>query len=258
MSNLYTIAVVDDEPWALVYMKQLFDRADLGFQVIAATQSPEEAVRLIEREKPDILVTDIRMPGINGIELIEHVRHMDIPCEVVILSGFAEFAYAQQAITLGAFEYCLKPLSRESAACVLRKLRARLESKASLCGPGETLEANDDNFVNMLHFIERHYDQRLYLKDLAQKFYLAPNYCCSLFVKYKKMTFSQYVTELRMQKAMQLLTQQGLSINKVAQRVGFDDYTYFNKVFKRYFQCTPSEYKKNLAGCAGESEASEP
>lgn len=257
MSN-YTIAIVDDEPWALVYMKQLFDRADLGFQVIAATQSPEEAIRIIEREKPDILVTDVRMPGINGIELIEHVRHLDIPCEVVILSGFAEFTYAQQAISLGTFEYCLKPLSRESAAGVLRKLRVRLEEKVSPCGPVEALEADDDNFANMLRYIEKHFDQRLYLKDLAQQFYLAPNYCCSLFVKYKNMTFSQFVTELRMQHAMLLLGRPGQSINKVAQKVGFDDYTYFNKVFKRYFQCTPSEYKKHLAGYAQDAEASKP
>ena len=257
MNNLYTIVVVDDEPWALVYMKKLFDRADLGFQVSAATQFSEEAAQILECEKPDVLVTDIRMPSINGIELIEHIRHLNFPCEVIILSGFAEFTYAQQAITLGAFEYCLKPLSRETAANVLRKLRVRLEEKASPYGSMEPIEGGDDNFVNMLRYIERHYDQRLYLKDLAQQFYLAPNYCCSLFIKYKKMTFSQYVTELRMQRAMRLLGRPSLSINNVAKSVGFDDYTYFNKVFKRYFQCTPSEYKKHLANLERNSEASD-
>lgn len=245
--EFYSIVIVDDEKWALVYLRSLFDCPDLGFHVIASCRLPSEAIEIIEKEKPDILITDIRMPEINGIELIEHVRLVDIPCEVVIISGFAEFTYAQQAVKLGAFEYIVKPVSSDSAIDVLKRLKKRLQSNRYPTPEQEVhtqqLE-NNNAFEDLLQYIEKNYNQRLYLKDLAQQFCLAPNYCCNLFLKAKGMTFSQYITNLRMEKSVLLLKKPDLPINKIALMVGFDDYTYFNRVFKRTYKCTPTEYRK--------------
>lgn len=247
MQPLYSLLVVDDEPWALLYMKELLDRPDLGFHVLAATRSAAEASRIMECDKPDVLVTDIRMPDVDGIGLIEHVRSLDMPCEVVIVSGFAEFSYAQQAVSLGAFEYCLKPLSQETAVRLLNRLRAQLQSHHVRLEPDPPTALGDDNFEKMLQYIAEHHNQRLYLRDLARQFYITPNYCCSLFLKHKGMTFSQYVTQLRMQRALVYLARPNLSFQQIATMVGFDDYSYFVKVFKNTLDCTPSEYRKRMS-----------
>lgn len=246
MSELYSIVIVDDEKWALIYLNSLFNSPDNGFEVVSTCRCPQEAIKIIEKEKPDVLITDIRMPEINGIELIEHVRSMDIPCEIVIISGFAEFEYAKEAVRLGAFEYILKPISTESAKNLLTRLRKKLDSKIPL--PIDILEDGDSDhaFADLLSYVRQNYSKRLYLKDLAHQFSLAPNYCCNLFIKVKGITFSQYVTQLRMEKAALLLAGNDYTINKVAQLVGFDDYSYFNRVFKRIFSCTPSEYRKQF------------
>jgi YesN/AraC family two-component response regulator len=244
--ELYTVLVVDDEKWAVLYLKSLFNRPDLGFQVIAACRHPAEAIAVLEKEKPDVLITDISMPEINGIQLIDHVRHADIPCEAVIISGFSEFSFARQAISLGVFEYIVKPATAQNATDVLTRLRKKLESKKTVPVENENQKFSEDDslFSKLLQYITQHYNHRLYLNELADQFGLTPNYCCTLFSKIKGMTFSQYVTDLRMAKAASLLKYPDLSINKIALMVGFDDYTYFNKIFKRIFQCTPTEFRK--------------
>lgn len=254
MDKLYTIVIVDDEPWTLVYLKELFDQETLGFHVIAAERGFSDALQIIETEHPDVVITDVRMPDISGLELMSYFRGRGIECEFVIVSGFAEFTYAQQAVKLGAFEYCLKPLSAETAHQLLTRLRKKLEGKEAEKSdpPIREIMESETNFDRMLKFIEKNYDQRLYLKDLAQQFFLAPNYCCNLFIKKKGMTFSHYVTHLRMQRAALLLESTDLTSARISQIIGFDDYAYFNKVFKKYFLVTPSEYRKGHAAVQAE------
>lgn len=249
MGRVYAIVLVDDEPWTLVYLKELFDQEALGFHVIAAERSFADALQIIEAGHPDVVITDVRMPEISGLDLMSYFRGRGVECEFVIVSGFAEFAYAQQAVKLGAFDYCLKPLSVETVRQLLARLYKKLEGKeAEKSDPQiqEPLE-NETNFDRMLKFIEQNYNQRLYLKDLAQQFFLAPNYCCNLFMKKKGMTFSHYVTHLRMQRAALLLESTELTSARISQIIGFDDYAYFNKVFKKHFFITPSEYRKGHA-----------
>lgn len=247
MEKRYTIVIVDDEPWTLVYLKDLFGQEELGFRVIAAERSSSDAIQAIEAQHPDVVITDVRMPDISGLELMSYLRGRGVDCEFIIVSGFAEFAYAQQAVKLGAFDYCLKPLSAENASQLLSRLRKKLEEKAAeRAAPSvQELPESESNFDRMLKFIEQNYNQRLYLKDLAQQFFLAPNYCCNLFMKKKGMTFSHYVTHLRMQRAALLLESTELTSLRISQIVGFDDYAYFNKVFKKHFLTTPSEYRRS-------------
>jgi len=242
-----TILIVDDEKWALVYLKSLFHKPDQGFEVVATCRESNEAIGEVEKKKPDILITDIRMPHINGLELIEHIRNLDIPCQIVVVSAFSEFAYAQKAIGLGVCEYLVKPVAEKDANEVLSKIRIRLKEKI-IPLPDEAEPACNDsemqnNFGRLCSFIEKNYNQRLYLKDLAREFGIAPNYCCTLFAREKGMTFSQYVTRLRMEKAASLLRFKELTINMIASMVGFDDYSYFDKNFKRYFGLTPTEFR---------------
>lgn len=254
MEKWYTIVIVDDEPWTLVYLKDLFGQDELGFRVIATERSSSDAIQAIEAQHPDVVITDVRMPDISGLELMSYLRGRGVECEFIIVSGFAEFAYAQQAVKLGAFDYCLKPLSAENAFQLLSRLRKKLEGKeAEKSDPylQESIES-ETNFDRMVKFIEQNYNQRLYLKDLAQQFFLAPNYCCNLFMKKKGMTFSHYVTHLRMQRAALLLESTDLTSARISQIVGFDDYAYFNKVFKKYFLVTPSEYRKGHAAVQAE------
>ncbi|WP_165452756.1 response regulator transcription factor [Paenibacillus thalictri] len=102
----------------------------------------------------------------------------------------------------------------------------------------------NNKFKELLQYTNKHFDEELFLKDLSSKFFINVSYCCELFKKVTGMTFSQYMTDLRMKKAAELLQNSNLSIADVCKSVGYSDYFYFNKVFKRNLGCTPSKYRK--------------
>jgi len=254
----YRVVLIDDEPWTMVYMKKTFKWREMGFEIIAETQNSLEAFELIEQVRPDVVFTDIRMPQMSGIELMQGLRQKGIHSEFVIASGFAEFEYAQEAVKLGAFEYCLKPITSEKADELLARLSRHLNARIASPETGEqdrirsgdgttapmTEEEGQIKFTDMLAYIRRHYAEKLQLKDLAKMFFLNPNYCCHLFGKFTQKTFSEYVTDLRMKEAARLLLHTQLTIEEVAGRTGYPDYFYFNKVFKKYYRATPTGYRK--------------
>ena len=256
-ADLYTVLLVDDEPWVLKGMKMSFKWESMGFIVIAETTRATEAWDIICSKKPNVIFTDIRMPEITGLELVKKARDKGINSEFVIISGFADFAYAQEALKNSVFDYCLKPIKEADADEILTRLKKHLDKKKEInrylktCDKDNAnaeidneVEVNNKEFQEMLKYIKLNYNHKLHLNELAENFYLNSNYCCYLFNRYLNTSFSQYVTDLRMKQAGQLLNVKTVSIDEVARAVGYDDYYYFNKVFKKYYGITPLQYKK--------------
>ena len=248
---MYKVVLVEDEPWTLLGISKTFKWNEMGFEVICQTTKPKEAMDIILKNNTDIVFTDIRMPQISGIELMKKIRNENKNVEFIIISGFAEFEYARAAITLGAFEYCLKPINRDSADSILERLKEHLNKKRNVADT-DLINENiytenkiyNENFKNLLNYINKNYEKKLQLKDLADRFYLNPNYCCYLFKNFTGSSFSEYLTLKRMEKACKLLKDTALSISEVAAKAGYDDYYYFNKTFKRQFACTPFQYRQ--------------
>lgn len=245
---MYKIVLIDDEPWALLYMKKIFQREDLGYEVAAAESSSDAALRAIEKIHPDVVITDVRIPHMTGLELLLYLREHEIRCEVVVVSAFAEFSYAQSALRYGAFDYYVKPVSPEDAEKLLYKLRLKMEKKGEMV-PETDSDAKEDMdsdyiFQKILVYINNHYKERILIKELAACFGFTPNYCSSLFVKKTGMTFSQYLTKLRMEQSVRMLKNLDLPLKKIATAVGYEDEVYFYKVFKKYFGVTPAQYRE--------------
>ncbi|EMS69396.1 response regulator transcription factor [Ruminiclostridium cellobioparum] len=477
---MYRVLIVDDEPWALVVIRKIFNWEENGFEVIGETTSSKKAIDIISSEHPDVVFTDIRMPNFDGIELIKIIRQKKIDTEFIIISGFAEFSYALEAIHNGALDYCLKPMDPSKTDELLKKIYVYLENKRSLqnnelmevikgtsgrksaviddflhkytqgvwfsmvvysenendnvknskglegyhllgikvgvnkyqyivnmednaasdkmeeelfkkpdiisagistrvekaedfqklvkeadiaalktfvsgekgvffytnniqilkpvlnkisnavtnrkfellqgileelqelfvvqglgmseviyfwnqivsimdnkfedkstyfnleflnyselctrfkdfkslcgylqevfneLGPDKVMSLCDQeinaSFIKMVEYIKANFSQELYLKELAVKFYINQFYCCELFKKFIGKTFSEFIASLRTEKACELMVTTDLSIERVAEIVGYNDYYYFNKVFKKYCGMPPAKYRKN-------------
>ena len=104
---LYQIIIIDDEPWALNYMKKIFERRDLGFHICAAVSNAEAALKLIPSVHPHVVITDIQMSKITGLELLQRIKETAPECEVVIVSAYSNFDYAREALRHHAFDYCV-------------------------------------------------------------------------------------------------------------------------------------------------------
>lgn len=478
---MYSVIIIDDEPKMIKGIRNAFDWNKYGFEIIGEFTSAHKAFDFICEKSPDLVLTDIRMPEISGLELLKRTKEKGMDVEFVIVSGFAEFVYAQEALRYGALDYCLKPIdigrvdqlieklalhfskkrnvknnmllealtsndktelenlthffhnssdyffrvltvyshserkdyndikffqvkdalqvefgarktlyilksqqkidldnlidssilkvsdikavgmssisyNYENIAKLIKQadiaaskiflneekgifiyeqklnmvkplidknssiikdkkfeemgglierhmkffkqndfgmgevvylwnqtvsvlvgtyyeelrymeldflnyseLKERFENFESLCSflneiylyikqmNSQAIDDGDINsyFSNMIKYIESNYQDELYLKDLSAKFFINQVYCCKLFKSLLGKTFSEYVTELRIKKACEMLKSTDLSIDQVATKVGYVDYYYFNKVFKKQCGITPAKYRKS-------------
>lgn len=126
---MYRVMLVDDEPWTLKGIQETFKWDNYGLNVIGAYESATLALQEILEKKPDVVFTDIRMPILNGMELLNEIRKNELDTEVIIISGFGQFDYAQEAIRQGAFDYILKPVDEEETDILLERLKKRLDQK---------------------------------------------------------------------------------------------------------------------------------
>ncbi len=236
---MYKVVLVDDEAWTLKRLNIIFPWSEYGFEVIDTFNDARLALDMIVTKKPDLVLTDVRMPEYSGLDLVRIARENNCKTKFVMVSGYADFQYAQEAIRYGVTDYLLKPVSRETADKTLARIKKDLDELR-----GASSESVFDNaaFNEMIHYINEHYREKLQLGELSKRFNLNRTYCSELFKKNMGISFVEYLTKLRMKAAADMIVK-GISVQEIAQKMDYD-YTHFNKVFKKYYNLTPRQYKQ--------------
>lgn len=153
---MYKAIVVDDEKWIVEGIKVGVDWERFGFEVVGSAENGQEALRLIQELHPDVVLTDIKMPLMNGLELIKMGREMSPDTLFVVLSAHAEFAYAQKALNYGTFGYCLKPFEIEEIHTTLKKLSATLaDRQRSTIHPSSSPELYESICANETEMVRK-------------------------------------------------------------------------------------------------------
>ncbi|MBM6614488.1 response regulator transcription factor [Desemzia sp. RIT804] len=129
---MYKVLIVDDEPIVREGLEWIIEWEKYNYQIIDTAENGKEGLEKIRSLKPDLVVTDIRMPEINGIEMIRQARNEDIDCECIILSGHSDFSYAQEAIELGMLSYLLKPIDEDELIRSLSKISDEIKKKKQI------------------------------------------------------------------------------------------------------------------------------
>lgn len=248
---MYRVFLADDEMWILFGLKKLIEKSGLPFQVIGEATNGVTTLEELEIKKPDVLFSDIRMPGLDGLALLEKMQEKDLKTEVVFVSGYAEFEYARRALQMDAFDYLLKPVEQEALDDILRRLMEKLggHEGENGCVPeaAQLYEPVNPTLVKqMVNEIRERYTENITLASLAEKYGFSTGYISSLLKEELGLSFSEYITAKRIQKAKELLADSRLSIDMVAEQAGYHDYFYFTKVFKKTVGISPSKYRKNL------------
>jgi len=213
------------------------------FDKIYLASNGQEAVDIIFRDKPDIMLLDVQMPLKDGIEVMQEAKRADILPYTMILSGYDEFKYCQQALRLGAKEYLLKPLRSSD---ILQMVNRAADELFGVPETDEIRRTEEKNHLVELarEYVEEHYYENLMLADVAQKVGISPGYLSTLFQKQMAKGFVDYLNEVRIEHACTYLRQNFLKTYEIAYRVGFKDEKYFSKVFKKISGQSPSEYRK--------------
>ena len=247
---MYSVYIIDNEPFTVLWLKQLFHRPDLGFECIGTFTSVQDALGAILATTPDLIISDIRMPGMDGLAFMKYLSQNHVSSEIILVSAYSNFSYAQEALRGGALDYLIKPVSKEDVeSCYSRVKRILSDRSRPDQAPAESLSdflshnKINDNTATMKSFIEQHYMQPIRLQDLADHVHLNESYCSVLFKKSMGISFSQYLINIRMEKAQKLLQSKTLSVSQVGALVGYSDLSYFSKEFKKRYGVTPTKYK---------------
>ena len=239
------LMIVDDEELMRQKLETLVDNSLLGLQLVAQARDGSEGERLILTHQPDVVITDVVMPGKNGLEMIADLQGKT-QAKFIILSGYQDFDYVREALRLGAADYVLKPVQ---ASELKRVLEVQPQEEDDNRRYGEIV-------ARVLSLVAEEFsDPELSLKSLCANFlFMNETYVSRLFQKRTGQKFSSYVTACRIQAAQTLLTAQPeLSIGEVAERVGFGgDAKYFIEVFRKSVGVTPGKFR---AGQGGREEA---
>lgn len=245
MVNVY---IADDEVWIILGLKKLLEKLDIDAYVVGTANNGLMAKEEIERFKPDVVFADIRMPGLSGLELLQEIPKVSPDSKVVIISGYAEFSYAQEAVQHHAFDYLLKPIKEEDLSRVMTSLLSEIdEGEASgEMEDGERPPAYDRMIDNVISEIREHYMEDISLTSLSAKYNISMGHLSKMIKESLSVNFSDYIASLRIQRAKELLRDDRLSIQEIAEIVGYNDYFYFTKVFKRVEGISPSKYRKSM------------
>ncbi|WP_093987683.1 response regulator transcription factor [Massiliimalia timonensis] len=263
------IMLVDDEHLIRAGLKSTIEKISAEYQIVAEAANGYEAKEKISFCQPDIVVLDIKMPGISGIELGEWIKKNYPEKYIVFLSGYAEFSFVQSAIRLGAVDYILKPTRKEQVETVLQKIREQIYKKQNreaytdllvcqnnqlypkkdrleeygICIFEEILVVKNVTY-RAVEYINRHYAQNISLIHLSENLFINQTYLSELFKKETHIPFAVYGTITRLEHARVLiLNDPHLKVYEIAQMVGMEDSKYFSQVFKKYLGVKPSEYR---------------
>lgn len=241
------ILFVDDEAIVREGLKKCIDWEVNGFEVVGAAENGEKALEYLGQLSVNIVVTDIKMPVMDGLELIRNSRESGYDSKFLILSGYDDFQYAQRALRYGADDYILKPIKEEELLDALIRIRDLHFPKQQT-----TLQLLPQKYSGtvktIISCVEMNLDQpELSLKQIADEvLFMSGNYLSKLFLKETGYKFSTFLTIKRMEKAAQLLREnRDVTVYEVAERTGFgNNPQYFSTVFKKYFGKSPSELRE--------------
>lgn len=235
---MFKVVFVDDEFLIVEGLKTVIDWESYNICVAGTASNASDGISLVKETNPDILITDIRMRGMNGLEMLGHLKEAGYKGYIIILSGYQEFEYAQKAIENGVYRYLLKPVDIPVFTNIIQDISEKLSEQKS------EVEMFDSGLEKAVSYIESHFKEDISLNKIAEMFHFEASYFSKLLKKRFGMTYTEYVTTLRINMAKDYLKKTDYSIEKIAFIVGYKDDKYFREIFKKYVGVSPARYRK--------------
>jgi len=243
-TGMYSVMLVEDEKKIQEGLKVLIEDVIGGYRVTAEAEHGLAALELLRIQAVDLLITDIRMPQMNGIELLRHIRGLYPDLPVLIISGHEDFTYAKDAMRYNAADYILKPVDRIELSQFLLDLKARLDRERAMETSNEEALHEDQTIRRVKELVVSRLDQDVSLQFIAEQVHLNHQYLSTLFKVKTGQNYSEYVTSCRMSKARKLLSDTNLKIYEISSLCGYASANHFIGVFRQYCGVKPTEYRK--------------
>ncbi|NQX67391.1 response regulator [Paenibacillus alba] len=266
---MYRMLIAEDDKIEREGIQFLLNKYAFPFEIQEAKHG-RAALEMLQEYEADVLLTDIKMPFMDGIQLAREARALKPQLKILILSGHGEFDYAKTAISLQVSHYLLKPIEPEEFRSVIQAVIQQLDEEQAAKREQqewqkayrqeqqrlpELVQGSADNsdsesrrraIEDVLRIIEKEFEQDLSLEYLSKRVHLSASYLSHTFKKATGVSVVKYINQYRMEQAKAYLDQSNYKINDVYKMVGFSDLSYFGLMFKQYFGVTPTQYRDKV------------
>lgn len=243
---MYKALIIDDEKPVRIAVSKLGKWSRFNIEPPLMAANGKEALATMREVRPDIVFVDMQMPIMNGPEFLKAASAEFPDTRFIIISGYDEFSYAQQAIRYGAIDYLLKPVVEEDLN------QALLRTMQRIC-PGftpsdekkEETNLDADTVIGIIHdYIDKNYNQNIKISMFADKYFFSKEYLTRQFKAKYRCGIYEYVLQVRMERAKELLLDPNIKIQDISQRIGYADNNYFSKAFRTYYGISPSAFRQ--------------
>jgi YesN/AraC family two-component response regulator len=252
---MYKVIIIDDEPIIVQGLSRTIDWEEYGCQIVATAYDGMEGAEIIRKHHPNIIISDIAMPGLDGLSMVAGLKSEFPDMEISILTGYRVFDYALRAVNLGVTRFLLKPSNMKELEEAIDTMVCNLKAKNIL--PETSLRNSDDimsdnaasSFIvqNAILYIEKNYSLKLTLCDVAEKTYVSQWHLSKLLNQHIGKNFSEILNEVRIREATKLLKDPHLRICDIAEMVGYVDMAHFSRMCKKILGIPATEYRNTIS-----------
>lgn len=241
------VLIVDDETVVRRGIVLGVDWAAMGCVVMGEAANGLEGIQAVERYKPNLIITDVRMPKMDGIEMIRELRCRGCEAHAILLTAYSDFEYVRSALQLGADDYLLKPFRDQELAAAVERVRQKVQERWEKGNDIELPLVKGDKskyVLKALEYISAHYaDSGISITTIANHLGVSEGHLSHVFKKETNYTVVGYLTQYRIHMATKLLRDRNHKVYEVAELVGYKDVAYFGSTFKKLTGVSPSEYQ---------------
>lgn len=242
---MYKLLIIDDVALVRDAVRMLGQWDVFDISEIFEAGNAKEAIAVIQEQHPDIIITDMKMPVMDGPALMQYMEAQHIPGKIIVISGFSDFSYMRTAIQSGVVDYILKPIDAQDLNNAISAAIGQLEREALYRqeNPPAAVQTSNPIVQSIKEFIAEKYQENISLSDLADTFYLSKEHLSRLFKKETGQNLFSYIMELKLKEARRLLIETDRTLDDIAFSLGFSNGNYFSKVFKKNTGVSPSSYR---------------
>lgn len=238
---MWKVMIADDEPFVREGLSLLIDWKDLGYELTGVYSDGKELLDAIESGQPDLVILDIRMPILTGLEAAKIIYEKWPEIYVILLTAHAEFQYAKEAIEYQVKKYIIKTNVIDDLAASLPAVAETLSEEK-----GERESKEKGIISKIMDFISDNYMRKLSLEEIANEVHINKFYLSRLFKEKTGENIIDYINKKRIEKAKLYFKEGSKKIYEIADLIGLSDTAYFSKIFKKYTGYAPSEYIKKM------------
>ena len=243
---MYSLVIAEDELATRQGLVKMVPWQELGFFLDGEFSEGQKLLEYLKENVPDVILTDIDMSGVTGIDIACYVAEQKLPTQVIFLTAYRDFSYAKSAMDYRVAHYLLKPISIKELKKIFSDMKEKLDERKQylLSGYSEYNGKNGSRIEKVVKYIQEHFNEDITLNDIAENVYLSPVYVSRLIKEQTGKNFVTLMMEFRIERAVNLLQHTELYVYEIAEQVGYDNLKYFYKVFRKVTGKSPNDYRK--------------